>query len=433
MVDQLRRLISHRAVPAAAALAFLAMTAEGTPTPLAAQSLAAVSAPFVEFPCPSNPALRCVMSGLDNPRGMAFGPQGALYVAEAGRGPAVHACFDDPSQAACTCPTCFLNPTPDEAQQHTCLKRVGGQTVCSGPTGAVTRLWHGLQERVVTGLPSIANSAGRAEGPNGVSLLGPGNGYVSIGLEAAPDRMETLRVGLGSAFGRLIRVVLPSGNARLVADLVAYENLANPEPTRLDSNPFAVLAMPGAALIVDAGGNDVLVFDNDTLELSTVAVLPNDPTVSADGDQVPTAITAGPDGTLYLGQLTGAPFRDGAAKIYRLVPGALPDQALVPICSGFKAIIGLAFDSQGNLFVLQHSSGAGALMNDGAIYRIAASDVAAGVANPLACNRDASAIRVAADTPLKRPTSIVVGPDASLYVTNNGLTPGLGEVLRIVP
>src|SRR5262249_20224439 len=206
-----------------------------------------------------------------------------------------------------------------------------------------------------------------------------------------------------------------------------------PEPIRLDSNPFAVLAMPGAALIVDAGGNDVLRFDNDTLELSTLAVLPNDPTVSADGDQVPTAITVGPDGTFYLGQLTGAPFRDGAAKIYRLVPGTLPDQALVPICSGFKAIISLAFDSQGNLFVLQHSTGSAALMGDGAIYRIAANDVAAGGANPFACSPDANATRVAADIPLKRPTSIVVGPDGSLYVTNNGLTPGLGEVLRIVP
>ena len=27
-----------------------------------------------------------VMSGLDNPRGLAIGPEGALYVAEAGRG-----------------------------------------------------------------------------------------------------------------------------------------------------------------------------------------------------------------------------------------------------------------------------------------------------------------------------------------------------------
>src|SRR5262249_12056100 len=216
-------------------------------------------------------------------------------------------------------------------------------------------------------------------------------------------------------------------------DFVAYENLSNPEPRFLDSNPFGVLAMPGAALIVDAGGNDLLMFDNDTLELSTLAVLPNDPSVSVDGDQVPTAIPAGRDRTLYVGQVTGAPLRDGSAKIYRFVPGALPDQALVPICTGFKAIISLAFDSQGNLFVLQHSSGSAFLMGDGAIYRLSASEVAAGVANSLACSRDANATRVAADIPLKRPTSIVVGPDSLLYVTINGLTPGLGEVIRIVP
>jgi hypothetical protein len=373
------------------------------------------------------------MRGLDNPRGMAFGPEGALYVAEAGRGPSDHSCFNDPTQSDCMCPTCFLDPTLEEVQQHTCMARVGGQTVCSGPTGAVTRLWRGVQERVVTGLPSYANSAGRAEGPNGVSVLGPGDAYISIGLEASPDRMERVRDGVGSAFGRLIRVALPSGNSRFVADFVAYENLFNPEPRILDSNPFGVLALPGGAMIVDAGGNDLLRFDNDTLEISTVAVLPNDPLVSHDGDQVPTSVTVGPDGTLYVGQLTGAAFQDEAAKIFRLVPGALPDQALVPVCTGFKTIISLAFDSEGNLYVLQHSSGLTGLTGDGAIYRIAASDVAAGLVNHLACSRDANATRITPDISLKRPTSIVVGPDGFLYVTNNGLTPGQGEVLRIAP
>src|SRR5215472_4543614 len=132
MVNRFRRLIPHRAVPLTA-VAFLAIIAQGTTMRPAAQEPAAMSSGLIEFPCPSNPSLTCVMSGLDNPRGMAFGPQGALYVAEAGRGPAVHVCFDDPSQAACICPTCFLNPTPEDIQQHTCLKRAGGQTVCSGP------------------------------------------------------------------------------------------------------------------------------------------------------------------------------------------------------------------------------------------------------------------------------------------------------------
>ena len=34
----------------------------------------------------AEPTVTRVMSALDNPRGLAFGPQGALYVAEAGRG-----------------------------------------------------------------------------------------------------------------------------------------------------------------------------------------------------------------------------------------------------------------------------------------------------------------------------------------------------------
>ena len=57
-----------------------------------------------------------VMSGLDNPRGPAFGPEGALYVAEAGRGP--------------PCP--LTNPTQ---QQCTCAEALCSNGL-SGPTGA---------------------------------------------------------------------------------------------------------------------------------------------------------------------------------------------------------------------------------------------------------------------------------------------------------
>ena len=68
------------------------------------------------------------MSRLDNPRGMEFGPQGALYVAEAGRGGGA-----DPNA-----PSFVLR----------------GTTLSYGATGAVSRLWKGEQERVARGLVS---------------------------------------------------------------------------------------------------------------------------------------------------------------------------------------------------------------------------------------------------------------------------------------
>src|SRR5689334_15627899 len=47
--------------------------------------------------------LSVVMSGLDSPRGLAFGPEGALYVTEAGRGAGIVA-------SPATDPRCFPGP-----------------------------------------------------------------------------------------------------------------------------------------------------------------------------------------------------------------------------------------------------------------------------------------------------------------------------------
>src|SRR5262245_24972144 len=76
-----------------------------------------------------------VAGGLDNPRGMAIGPNGALYVAESGEG------GND---------FCFTHP------------EFGLE--CGGFTGAVTRIWKGEQERIVTGLPSTAPLGGNEAG-----------------------------------------------------------------------------------------------------------------------------------------------------------------------------------------------------------------------------------------------------------------------------
>ena len=70
---------------------------------------------------------------------------------------------------------------------------------------------------------------------------------------------------------------------------------------------------------------------------------------------LPTSVAVGPDGAYYVGELTGAPFATGAARVYRVVRGQDPEVYL----EGFTTIIDLAFGPDGSLYVLQHSSAGG--------------------------------------------------------------------------
>ena len=320
-----------------------------------------------------------VMSGLDSPRGLAFDPRGALYVAEAGRGGGVGA--------------------PSVIQR--------GSPFYYGATGAVTRLWHGEQERVATGLPSLAMANGsRAEGPSDISFQGVGSGYVAIGLEGNPNLREQLGE-VGAGFGRLVRMT-PDGSCASAADLAGYEATVNPDGRQLDSDPYSVLAEPGHQIVVDAGGNSLLRVEANG-DISTFAVLPTLAT-STSGDAVPTCVTRGPDGAYYVGILTGLPFANGAARIYRVVPGEAPTE----FRTGFKAIIDIDFDTAGNLYVLQHSSGATGLTLPGSLLRV-----------------DPDGTRTTVLAGLTNPTSVVVGPDHDLYISEFGLSPGGGRVLRV--
>lgn len=150
-----------------------------------------------------------VADSLDNPRGLALGPNGALYVAEAGRGGA-----------------------------GPCVEGAEGE-VCYGPTGAITRIWGGQQERIVTGLPSLAfpdshaNPGGNATGPHDVSVLGPANVFALIGLGFAPAvRASDGPLGAnGAAFGQLLSL---NGAAQNIADISAFEAVANPVPVMIE-------------------------------------------------------------------------------------------------------------------------------------------------------------------------------------------------------
>jgi hypothetical protein len=324
-----------------------------------------------------------VMSGLDNPRGLAFGPEGALYVAEAGRG----------GTGPCTSSIRPLEPD---------------QPRCYGPSGAVSRLWRGAQGRVVTGLPSYSGPSGQATGTHDVAMLGRGNAHVSIGWGANPLLRDTLGPPWTS-FNRLARVDA-SGNWRLETDVGAYELAANPDNGLLDSNPYGLFAEPGQVVVADAGANALLAVRSNG-SISTIATLPS----RAQGrptDAVPTAVTIGPDGAYYLGQLTGVPFTAGAANVYRVVPGQEPAVAY----TGFTTIIDLTFGPDGSLYVLEHSTGPVFFALPGRLLKIAPDGTRTTIVDGLT-----------------RPGSVAVGPDGALYVSNRSISVGTGEVLRIEP
>jgi hypothetical protein len=348
----------------------------------AVRMIAASDASFAGFPCPLDPALTCVMSGLDSPRGLAFGPEGALYVAEAGRGGAN---LENPEDGFC----CFTGPF--------------GGMLSYGRTGAISRFWDGHQEQIATGLPSIAMPNGnRGTGPNDISFLGRGDAYVTIGLENDPAFRDTLAAQHPefpelARFGHLVHVAA-SGEWRFGADIAAYEALHNPDGRLrddgtpfFDSNPYGILAEPGGHVVTDAGGNSLLRVDSSGL-ISLLAVFhsrgsdPARPSFAPEPfdqftDAVPTSVVVGPDGAYYVGELTGVPFVDASANIYRVVPGDAP-----------------------RLF----------LIGD-------------------ACDQYREGTRTDLVLGLTRPTSLVVGPDGALYISIRGLSPGAGEVIRVEP
>jgi hypothetical protein len=346
-------------------------------------SLVAAITPLIA----QSPSMLVVATGLDNPRGLSFGPDGALYVAEAGRGG--------------TSPLCLPATEPPFPL-----------TRCLGPTGAITRV-SGLlvQRRAVTNLPSVAGPTGaQAAGPNDVEF-GFGSMWITIGLGADPAARVAFEAS-GVRMGWLARASM-NGDWSYQLDLSRFEATANPDGGHIDSNPFKLLIQANRALFADAGGNAINQIGTD-LAISNLAVLP--PVAVPSGgttDPVATSMAAAGDGQIYIGQLTGFPFTPNAASVWRVpATGGTP----VQVATGFTMIIDLAIGSDGAAYVLEHDiDGLLGPSRDGRLTRLMP---------------DGSRT-VIASAGLTWPGGVAVGADRALYVTRNASLPGLGDVVRI--
>ena len=249
----------------------------------------------------------------------------------------------------------------------------------------------------------------------------------------------------GQALYRVTR-----GKARMVANLFDFEKKRNPDGhDPPDSNPYDVEALGArGALVIDAGGNDLLRVDNRG-RIRVLAVFPSE-LVSTDNlksllgcpagppdlcglpdmmpaEAVPTSVAIGPDGYYYVGELKGFPAPTGESNIWRVSPdasgaqcGSSPDCVKV-FDGGFTSIIDLAFNRDGTLHVAELDEASWAAVE--ILQAPTGGTISSCDLNTLTCGEVATGIPIL--------TSITFGKNDTLWATKNALIPGAAEVVRI--
>jgi hypothetical protein len=353
---------------------------------IAAGSAAAATAPKVTT----------VVSGLDNPRDLAFAPDGRLYVAEAGHGG----------------PECVT----------------GGEegTLCLGFTSGISRvnLSSKRSKRIVSGLASGADPTGAfATGVDGITFARNGRlfGIMTGARDDIPPAVSVpTTTKLQQQLGQLIRVK-PGGAVKFIAD-VGHESYtwtaahAGLVPGQFpEANPYGVVTLRRARWVVDAAANTINHIGADG-KVTVMAFIPNPPA----SDSVPTCIDVGPDGALYVGELTGGGNQPGAASIWRFTPRG---QKLRKWATGLTAITGCGFAPNGKFYATEFSTAGldNAAPGTGAVVRV-----------PPNSTSPRTVV-----SKLNFPGGFAAGRNGALYVSNWSVSPATGtqmpsgEVLRI--
>ncbi|WP_207515404.1 ScyD/ScyE family protein [Longitalea luteola] len=322
-------------------------------------------------------------SGLNNPRGLTFGPDGNLYVAEGGIG--------------------GTNSTAGLCTQV--LPPIGPYT--GSNTGArILRVdWAGNVTTVADSLPSSQTAAETGSLVSGVADV------AFIG-----NTLYGLLAGAGCSHGV---TSVPNGIVRvhsnrtweLIANLSEWQMghpVANPsagdfEP---DGSWYDMIAVGGRFYAVEPNhGEIVTVTRNGNIDRLVDMS-------ATEGHIVPTAI-AYHRGNFYVGNLGVFPI-EGNSKVYKVTHSG----EVSVVDTGFHAILGIAFDRSGGMYVLENTTGnAFPTPGTGTIIRI-----------------DPSGNRRTLVTGLNLPTALEYGPDGNLYVSNWGFGPpaiGGGEILKI--
>ena len=325
------------------------------------------------------PVITTYATGFNNPRGLKFGPDGMLYVAEGGTG-----------GGNSTVGQCEQVPAP-----------VGPYTGAA-TGGRISRVdSNGVRTTVTDQFPSSQTSENLVSGVADVAFIG--------------DTLYAITAGRGCSHGvpntdNGIFRVGGDGSITLVADLSAFQKahpVAHPEADDFepDGTWYSMVAVRGSLYAVEPNHGEL---DRITTggAISRVADIS-----ASQGHIVPTSVAY--HGVFYVGNLNTFPITPGASKILQITPGG----SVSTVATGLTMITGVAFDSRGRMYVLENTVTAGfPTPGEGEIVRITGGKKEVIVSG------------------LALPTAMTFGPDGALYVSNLGFGPppiGLGEVLRI--
>lgn len=324
--------------------------------------------------------------GLNNPRGLSFGPDGYLYVAEGGLGGA-------------------RTTTPADCEQV--VTPVGPY---SGDfTARISRIDSvGTRTTVVDGLPSSQTSP----------LVG---GFISgvADVKFVNGQLYALIGGAGCSHGLLgtnneIVRVNHDGTVTSVANLSAFQAanpVANPEPDDFepDGTWYDMAAVRGDLYAVEPNHGEMDRISTDGAIRRVIDVS------ATQGHVVPTSIAY--HGNFYIGNLGLFPIVPGTENVYKVTPsGQIEVNA-----SGLTTVLGVAFDHVGRLYALESMTAPGfpgpGQLGTGKIVRI-----------------EHSGARQTIASGLTFPTALTFGPDGALYVSNFGFgvpIPGAGQIVRV--
>ncbi len=360
---------------------------------LAVAGIAACDSSSPEEPASPSPALATASplaaatptvfaTGLRFPRGFTWGPDGSLYVAEAGSG-GTH------------------STTPGQCDQ------VGPPVgpYVNGTTARISRInAKGNRTNFATGFPSGFNGVGDVIGVADVAFL---DGHL-YALSAGGGCSHGTR---GTPAG--VARVAADGSWHIVADLSAYQashpvaRPGGPGDFEPDGTWYSMVAGTDQLFAVEPNHGELVRIVPETGKISRIADIS-----ASQGHVVPTVLALH-DGAIYVSNLGTFPIETGAERIFRI---DRQDGGIRIVKKNLTTVLGLDFDNQGRMYVLETTEGGGfPVPGTGRVLRL---------------NGDGTRDLIVKG--LFFPTAMRFGPDHRLYISNKGYGPPQpGEILRV--